>query len=159
MRAMESRVIHGLSEEGERRRSLTPLFLARARSVVEVPIRHDPAKSGSHYSLLTLTGIAVDFFLGSAKRPFLSALLLPAGAAVCAAVVFAAALLAGSVPVALGTLIVLVGAVVAALVAFVGDYVQRVYDVAQGRPLYRVREEDAPHHVAPVSVEKKARLG
>jgi hypothetical protein len=34
-----------------------------------------------------------------------------------------------------------------------------VYDVAQGRPLYRVREESAPHQAAPVSVEKKMRTG
>jgi hypothetical protein len=159
MRAMDSRVIRGLSAEGERRRSLTPLFLSRAKSVVEVPIRHDPAKEGSHYSLLALTAIAIDFVIGTARRPFLTASLVAASTAACAVAALFGALVLHSTTLAITVLVVLVGAAVASLVALVGDYVQRLYELQPGKPLYRVRESDASQQalVTPLPAEKKVR--
>jgi hypothetical protein len=66
MRAMDSRIVADLASEGDRRRSLTPLFLSRARSVAEVRIRHAAAADGSGYSTWKLAAIAADFVVGTA---------------------------------------------------------------------------------------------
>jgi undecaprenyl-phosphate 4-deoxy-4-formamido-L-arabinose transferase len=143
MRAMESRVVENITAEGDRCRSLTPLLLARATSVAEVPIRHDPAKAGSQYSLLRLTAIAVDFFIGSARRPFI---VIGVGAAVAGVVslgLLIVALALQSPLLALAALIVAVGAAISGVMALVGDYVQRLY-ILHTRPLYQVRDEEPP---------------
>jgi len=142
MRAMESRVVENITAEGDRCRSLTPLLLERATSVAEVPIRHDPAKAGSQYSLLRLTAIAVDFFIGSARRPFI---VIGVGAAVAGAASLAllvAALALRSGLVAMAALVVAAAATVCGVMALVGDYVQRLYTL-QTRPLYRVHDEES----------------
>ena len=54
------------------------MLLRRARSVVEVPIRHRPSSLRLGHSFLTLLGIAADYYLLTARRPFLVAGLLAA---------------------------------------------------------------------------------
>jgi VIT1/CCC1 family predicted Fe2+/Mn2+ transporter len=142
MRAMDSRVIENLAAEGDRRRLLTPLFIERARSVVEVPVRHDPAKDGSHYSLFALAEVAADFCMLTAKQPFLIAGLVAGAAGAGALLLLVAALAADSVPLALAALMIFVGAALALLVAAVGSYVQRTYEIVRGGSFFRVREKE-----------------
>jgi undecaprenyl-phosphate 4-deoxy-4-formamido-L-arabinose transferase len=143
MRAMDSRVVRDLSAEGERCRSLTPLLLRRAHSAVEVPIRHDAAKAGSGYSLLRLTAVAADFFMVTARRPFVALGVYAAVVAAASLLLLFAALLLQKWLLAIACVIVGAGAAVSASLALVGDYVQRLY-VLETRPLYRVRDEAHP---------------
>jgi len=139
MRAMDSRVVHGLASEGEKRRLITPLLLKRARSVVEVPIRHRPSGAPSH-SFLTLLGIAFDFYLLTARRPFLVAgVVAGAGFASGLGLLVAAALGAGGAALALAGLVLSVGGLLGGLLAMLGEYMQRTYQLGQGLPFYELR--------------------
>lgn len=138
MRAMDSRLVHQLAAAGERRRLLTPLLLERAHSTVEVPIRHRPSPTPSH-SLTTLLGISVDFFLLTARRPFLLVgMVAGAGALVGAALLTATAFGSGEAPSALAGLILAVGGFIGCIVALVGEYAQRCYQLSQGLPFYEL---------------------
>jgi glycosyltransferase involved in cell wall biosynthesis len=142
MRAMDSRVVHQLASEGEKRRLVTPLLLKRARSVVEVPIRHQPSGAPSH-SFLTLLGIAFDFYLLTARRPFLVAGLLSVAGALAGAGVLAAALLRGGAVLALTGAILAVAGLLGGLLSLLGEYVQRTYQLGQGLPFYELRPREA----------------
>lgn len=133
LRAADAAVVHGLAAEGEARRFLTPLMLRRARRVVEVPVRHRPKSVRGGHSFFTLLGIALDYFLLTANRPFLVTGIVALGG------------------LALGLLLLLVGprlhglvlAGIAALgvqVSLVGEYAQRSYQLRQGLPFYQLRE-------------------
>ncbi|MDJ0785250.1 MAG: glycosyltransferase family 2 protein [Myxococcota bacterium] len=134
MRAMESWIVHDLASEGERRRLITPLLLSRARSVAEVEIDHKPKGVPGGHSFLTLLGIVLDYYLLTARRPFLVTGLLSFVTAGVAAV-----LLLGGVWVP-GLITGAVGAL-GALMSLVGEYVQRIYQVGQGLPFYQFRED------------------
>lgn len=143
LRAMEARVVRNLGLEGEARRLLTPLLLRRARAVVEVPIRHAPSRRPGGHSFLSLLGIALDFYLQTARRPFVvsgvvSVLLVGAGllAGVATAV-------AGSVTGLVAALVVAGSGFVGAVVSLVGEYAQRIYQLEQGLPFYELRREDS----------------
>ena len=141
MRAMDSHVIRDLAAEGEKRRLVTPLLIRRARSVVEVPIQHRPSGAPGGHSFLTLLGIAVDFYLLTARRPFLvaglaSGLALAAGAACLVAGLFGAGFHTGLV----GLLLAIAG-LLGGLVSLLGEYVQRSYQIGQGLPFYDLRRE------------------
>jgi glycosyltransferase involved in cell wall biosynthesis len=151
MRAMDSSLVHDLASEGERRRLVTPLLLRRARAVTEVPIRHQPKGVPGGHTFLTLLGIAMDYYLLTAKRPFLvSGLVGASGLGVGALLLLAsAALPAGA---ALFGLVLAVGGLVIALVSVAGEYAQRSYQLQQGIPFYQLREgagSDEPPHERP----------
>jgi glycosyltransferase involved in cell wall biosynthesis len=141
LRAMDSRVIHNLAAEGEGRRLVTPLMLKRARSVVEVPIRHRPKQEPGGHSFLTLLGIALDFYMLSARRPFLIG-------GIASVILFAigwplllAAWIAETPRLALAALLLLASGFVGALLSLVGEYVQRIYQLDQGIPFYEIKKE------------------
>jgi glycosyltransferase involved in cell wall biosynthesis len=144
MRAMDSAVVRDLAAEGEKRRLITPLLIRRAHSVVEVPIRHRPSGAPGGHSFLTLLGIAFDFYLLTARRPFLVAGLAATGALAAGAICVAAGLLGGGFRIGLVGLILALGGLLGGLVSILGEYVQRSYQIGQGLPFYDLRaEEDA----------------
>jgi len=141
LRAMDASILRNLPSEGERRRLVTPMLLRRARSVVEVPIGHTPSSLRLGHSFLTLLGIAADYYLLTARRPFLVSGLL-ALAATAVGVAFAiAGLVRGSAPIALAGVVLVSTGLLGGLLALVGDYVQRVYQLGQGLPFYVVRDD------------------
>lgn len=131
MRAMRAWVIHDLAAEGEARRMLTPLILRRARKVTAVPVRQGGAPRSSRHSFPSLLAIAADYYLATAGRPF-----LVSGVASALAVVAGLLLL----PAGLSGLVVLVGGLLGGLLSLVGEFSQRTYELAQGKPLYRLRD-------------------
>jgi dolichol-phosphate mannosyltransferase len=141
MRAMDSRILEDLASEGEARRLLTPLLLERARSAVEVPIRHAPAARGSGHSFVGLAAVALDFWVATARKPFLAAAIFAAGAAGFGVLLCIAGVAAGRPLLAVSGVVVGVGGALALLVALVGDYAQRIYELGLGRPFY-VRRDD-----------------
>lgn len=143
MRAMESRVVRNLGLEGEARRLLTPLLLRRARAIVEVPIEHDPRPQRSGHSAFSLLGIALDFYLLSARRPFLSTGLI-AALALAAGVV---SLLVGIIAMprlALPGLALATAGGLGLVLALIGEYAQRIYQLEQGQPFYELRGDEPP---------------
>ncbi|HYD50134.1 MAG TPA: glycosyltransferase family 2 protein [Terriglobales bacterium] len=157
MRGFQSWVIRDLAAEGEARRLMTPLFLKRARRVAEVPVRTgDKSRAGGH-SFLSLLGIAADYYLLTVRRPFL----LSGLAALVALGVSIPLLLAGVY--AAGSLLLASGAL-GAMLSLIGEYCQRLYQLAQGLPFYQLRDLDAeaqramaPQH-EPVRPEAQLRL-
>lgn len=144
MRAMDAGLVQDLASEGDARRLLTPLLVRRARRVIEVPVRWAPSPGRSRHSFLTLLGIAVDFYLLTARRPFLVASLaalaaialgLPLGL-VAAATARPLLGLAALVLVAVGGL--------AVVVALAGEYAQRLYELRHGAPFYTLRPRRSP---------------
>jgi glycosyltransferase involved in cell wall biosynthesis len=133
LRAAESWIVKDLAAEGEGRRLLTPLLLRRAHRVVEMPARHQPKAIRGGHSFLTLLGIALDFYMLTAKRPFL-----------VSGLVSAAALAVGVLVLLLGPRLeglVIVGfAAVGALLSLLGEYAQRIYQLDQGLPFYQLRQ-------------------
>ena len=135
MRGFQSSVIRDLHAEGERRRFLTPVFLRRARRVIEVPLSPGRPRTSAGHSFLTLLTIAADYFLLTAHRPFLMTGLVAAAAIVAGiAVLVAGATLPGLVIVATGGL--------AGLLSLIGEYCQRLYQLAQDVPFYQLRDLD-----------------
>jgi glycosyltransferase involved in cell wall biosynthesis len=133
MRALDARLIHNLAAEGEARRLMTPILLRRARRLVQVPVRHQPRATRGGHSFLTLLGIALDYYLFTARRPFLISGLF------CAVT-----LVSGIVLSALGThlfgLILAATAVLGAILSLIGEYAQRMYHLAQRLPFYELRD-------------------
>jgi glycosyltransferase involved in cell wall biosynthesis len=141
MRAMDSSLIRGLEADGEHRRLLTPLLLRRARSVVEVPVRYRPKAVPGGHTLLSLLGIAMDYYLLTARRPFLvSGLVASVGLMLGLLLLVTGPALAG--------LVLIVGGLVGGLVSVVGEYVQRLYQLGQGLPFYRLRDAEKDDRIA-----------
>lgn len=154
MRAMDSTVVHQLAAEGERRRLLTPLLLKRARSTVEVPIRHRESGAPSH-SFLSLLAIAFDFYLLTARRPFLVAGLVSGAGVLLGVPILAMAVVgAGGAVVAIAGMFCIIGGLLGGLLALLGEYVQRTYQLGQGLPFYELRStersEAVPRSETPV---------
>ena len=142
LRVMDSRVCGQLASAGERRRLVTPLLLERARSVAEVPIRHEPHRRPGGHSFFTLLAIAADYYLLTARRPFLLAGVAAAILAAAGALALLGGLAAGSAGFALGgAALALLGAIGGG-VALVGEYAQRIYQLTQGVPFYELRDGD-----------------
>jgi glycosyltransferase involved in cell wall biosynthesis len=133
MRGFQAWVVRDLESAGEARRLLTPLFLQRARLVTEVPLsRGVKHKSGGH-SFLSLLGIAVDYYMLTARRPFLISgitSLLALGLAIV--LVLSGATLEG--------LVLIVGSLFGMLLSLVGEFCQRLYQLSQGTPFYQLRD-------------------
>ena len=144
MRAMDSHVIRDLASEGEKRRLITPLLIRRSRRVVEVPIQHRPSASPGGHSFLTLLGIAFDFYLLTARRPFLVAGLLALLGLLAGISFLAAAALGGGFHAALVGLVLTASSLLGGLVSILGEYVQRSYQIGQGIPFYDLRPEAPP---------------
>lgn len=145
-RAMDSRIVKDLAAEGEHRRLLSPLLLRRARSIVEVPVRHQPKGVPGGHSFFTLLGIAMDYYLLTARRPFLVSGTISALALVLGLLGLLASP-GGSRGVAL---LLAVGGALGGLLSLVGEYVQRIYQIGQALPFYQLRrpekvEEAQPH--------------
>lgn len=132
MRGFQAWMVRDLASEAEHRRLLTPLFLRRARTVAEVRLTPGAPQPGSSHSFPTLLGLAADYFMLTARRPFLIAGLLCAAALVLGAAAMAAGAWTSG-------LIVLVGALLGGLIALVGEYCQRLYALSQGLPFYQLR--------------------
>jgi glycosyltransferase involved in cell wall biosynthesis len=130
-RALDAQLIRSLAAEGEARRLLTPMLLRRARHVIEVPVRHQPRSDRGGHSFFTLLGIAVDYYLLTAKRPFLVSGLLSAAAGGVGLVL----LVAGS---GLAGLLVIGFAALGGLFSLIGEYAQRIYQLTQGTPFYQL---------------------
>lgn len=136
MRAMESRVIRGLADDGEKRRLLSPLLLERARNFVEVPIRHGVNPWPGGHTFLSLLAITSDFFLISSRRPFLVTALASGAVATLGLATAVAGLSRGRAMLALAGEAAVLGGALGVLVSLVGEYVQRIYVLQQGRPFY-----------------------
>jgi dolichol-phosphate mannosyltransferase len=141
LRAMDSSILKNLASEGERRRLVTPMLLRRAHAVAEVPIGHTPSSLRLGHSFLTLLGIAADYYLLTARRPFLVAGLVALAATLAGFGVAVAAISTGSL--ALGGIGVglFASGLLGGLLSLVGDYVQRVYQLGQGLPFYVIRDD------------------
>ena len=150
MRAFEARIVRDLAAEGEARRLLTPVFLRRARRVTEVALSDGAARSSGGHSFLSLLGIAADYYMLTARRPFL---------------VFGLASLALTgvgVAMALGgartsALVVFATGLLATLASLVGEYCQRLYHLNQGTPFYALRMLDRDEPVAALRRGSRAR--
>src|SRR5438105_7539589 len=136
MRACEAWVVKGLEAEGEARRLLTPLFLRRARRVTEVALRPAPKRTPPGHSFFTLLAIALDYYMLTARRPFLVSGTLSLGAAVVGTVMLA-------VGPRLPGLVVAASGLLGGLLSLVGEYCQRLYQLGQGVPFYELRDRDA----------------
>jgi hypothetical protein len=135
MRAFQSRVIRNLDVEGEGRRLLTPVFLQRARQVTEVPLRQGATHRSGGHSVLSLLGIAVDYYMLTAKRPFLVSGLASVSAAASGVVLLAYGFgAAGAVLIA--------GGFLGVLSSLLGEYCQRLYQLQVGSPFYKLRDLD-----------------
>lgn len=134
MRAFESRIVRDLAREGEARRLLTPVFLRRARRIAEVPIRHAPRRGPGGHSFLSLLGIAVDYYLLTARRPFLRCGL------VSLLLLLAAAAVAGAAQPWLALVLASTGLLGAGL-SLLGEHYQRIYHLVQRTPFYSLRDE------------------
>jgi hypothetical protein len=140
MRGFQAWVVRDLESAGEARRLLTPLFLQRARLVTEVPLsRGVKHKSGGH-SFLSLLGIAVDYYLLTARRPFLVS-------GLTSAVAFTIAIVLVVTGATLPGVVMIVGALVGMLLSLVGEYCQRLYQLSQGTPFYELRDGEASGEV------------
>jgi glycosyltransferase involved in cell wall biosynthesis len=142
MRAMDARLLRNLAAEGEHRRLVTPMLLRRARSVAFVPIRHRPSSLRLGHTFLTLLGIAADYYLLTARRPFLVSGLVAAAALAVALALGVAAALGASHALGLAALVLATGGSLGGLLSLVGDYVQRVYQLGQGIPFYQLRDDE-----------------
>jgi glycosyltransferase involved in cell wall biosynthesis len=149
MRAMDARLVRNVAAEGEWRRFLTPLLLRRARRVVEVPVRHQPSPARGGHSFWTLLGIAGDFVLVTAGRPFLVTGLAALGLAGAGALALAGGALAGRGGLARAGVALLAAGFVGGVASLAGEYAQRAWELLQGRPYYVLRELDPPAHEAP----------
>ncbi len=132
LKAMRRHVIEDLGRSGEARRFLTPLLLQRARRYTEVPVQHSPRPRGGGHPMRGLMGIALDYFLFSARRPF-----IVVGVGAVAAGGMALPLAWGVSPAA--GVVVACGAFLLGLAALVGDLTQRVYWLRQDLPFYELR--------------------
>ena len=136
LRAAESWIVKDLAAEGENRRYLTPLFLRRARHVVEVGVRHRRKAVRTGHSFLTLLGVVLDYYMITAKRPFL-----------ITGLISLSTLLVGIAVLLLGR--PLLGVVIAgfggmgALTSLLGEYAQRIYQLGQDLPFYQLRKSAA----------------
>jgi glycosyltransferase involved in cell wall biosynthesis len=141
LRAMDASILRNLASEGERRRLVTPMLLRRAHAVVEVPIGHTPSSLRLGHSFLTLLGIAADYYLLTARRPFLVSGLVALAATVVGIALGSIALVRESP--ALGITAVVLGSagLLGGLLSLVGDYMQRVYQLGQGLPFYMIRDD------------------
>jgi len=135
MRGFKAWVVKDLESEGEARRLLTPVFLRRAHRVIEVPLRHGPTRAPGGHSFLTLLGIAVDYYMLTARRPFLVSGLVAAGATAVGLVLLAA----GN---DLRGLVLTCAGLLGGLLSLIGEYGQRLYQLGQGVPFYKLRNLD-----------------
>jgi glycosyltransferase involved in cell wall biosynthesis len=143
MRAFEARIVRDLAAEGEARRLLTPVFLRRARRVTEVPLSEGSARRSGGHSFLSLLGTAADYYMLTARRPFLAfGLLSLALTAVGVAAGFGGA--------GLGCLVLLATGLLAALASLVGEYCQRLYHLNQGTPFDELRMRGDHETIAPL---------
>jgi glycosyltransferase involved in cell wall biosynthesis len=134
MRAFEGWIVRDLEAEGEARRLLTPLLLRRARHETEVPLTQGAKhKSGGH-SFMSLLGIAVDYYLLTARRPFLLSGLASLGAIALGTIVCVVS------RAHVGGLIVLMSGLLGLPLSLVGEYCQRLYQLGQKVPFYILRE-------------------
>lgn len=135
MRAFQSWVVRDLEAEGESRRLLTPVMLRRARKVTEVALRPGVTERSGGHSFMTLLGIAADYFMLTARRPFLiSGLVSLAAVAGGATLLLFGPKLAG--------LAIVTSGLLAGLLSLVGEYCQRLYQLVQGTPFYTLRDLD-----------------
>lgn len=141
LRAMDSRVIHNLASEGEGRRLVTPLMLKRATSVVEVPIRHRPKSEPGGHSFLTLLGIALDFYMLSARRPFLIGGIASLCLAATGSLLLICAWIVAAPRLAIGALVLIAAGFLGGLLSLVGEYAQRIYQLDQGIPFYELKDD------------------
>lgn len=146
LRAFERHLIRDLAREGESRRLLTPVLLRRAQRIVQTPVRHIAKPGSGGHSFLSLLGIAVDYFLVTAWRPFL----ITALASLSAGILALLALTCGAPRMALllsctGTL--------GLLASLVGEYAQRSYQLIQGVPFYELRDPASLPTVSRPSVD------
>lgn len=133
MKGCQARLVRNLESEGEARRLLPPLLLQRARTLTEVPVRQGMAHKPGGHSFFTLLGMAADYYLLSARRPFLVAGIVCAVSLGCSLVLF----LTGTT---LAGTIVATASFVGALLSLVGEYAQRIYQLTQGMPFYKLRD-------------------
>jgi len=135
MRGFKAWVVKDLESEGEARRLLTPVFLRRAHRVIEVPLRHGPARAPGGHSFLTLLGIAVDYYMLTARRPFIVSGLVAGGATVAGMALLAAGADTRG-------LVLTCAGLVGGLLSLVGEYCQRLYQLGRGVPFYKLRDLD-----------------
>ena len=133
MRGFQRWVVQDLEAEGEARRLLTPLLARRAHRVTEVPLTPGAARKSGGHSFLSLLGIVLDYYMLTARRPF-----LVGGLTALATFAFGvAALLVGA---GMGGLVVVTGGLLGLLLSLVGEYCQRLYQLGQGVPFYKLRD-------------------
>lgn len=149
MKGFEAWVARDLAAEGEARRLLPPLVLRRARRVTEVPLSAGASQGSSGHSFLTLLGIAADFYLVSARRPFLVTGLASAGSVATGLVL----LVAGP---ALAGVVIATGGLLGTLLSLVGEYCQRLYQLSQGLPFYKLR--DLPDEASERDQDRRAAM-
>lgn len=135
LRAAETWIVKDLEAEGEGRRFLTPVLLRRARHVAEVPVRHKTKAVVGGHSFLTLLGIALDYYMLTAKRPFLIGGL----AAFAWLGLGVLLLLCGR---GLAGLVLCTGGGLGLLMSLLGEYGQRLYQLGQNVAFYQLRDLD-----------------
>ena len=135
MRAFQSWVVRDLASEGEKRRLLSPVFLSRARRITEVPIRPGVTNPKGGHSFLTLVGIVADYYLLTARRPFLTSGLMSLAAT---------AIGVAAVPIIdpIASLLIVAVGLLGVLASLVGEYCQRLYHLSEGSPFYQLRDLD-----------------
>ena len=146
LNAFTDDVARSLAAFGELRRFLKPLAVRVARKVTEVEVSHRPRHrhSRSSYSATGLVRLFMDFFVNALGDVFAWVFLISTAFAALLGLVTLATVaggLIGTLPSAipLGAGALTVAAMLVALLALAGDYVQRIYRQSSGRPFYLVR--------------------
>jgi glycosyltransferase involved in cell wall biosynthesis len=132
---------------GELRRFAKPHAVRMARRVAQIEVRHAPRppdKPRSSYSSTRLVGLFMDFLVNALGDVLGWVFLVSIALALALALATLAALVAGAisgrlsaVPLVTGALCALAG--LTALLALVGEYMQRIYRQTAGAPMYIVR--------------------
>jgi undecaprenyl-phosphate 4-deoxy-4-formamido-L-arabinose transferase len=150
LNAARGHVARAIRHHGEMRRFVKPLAILLAGSVSEVPVRHVKRdRGGSAYSFSSLVGVQLDFFTSFSRKPFqvigLAGLFIFVagflGGVAYIVLRFGADIEPGIRVQALLILAMLLGLQLSVL-GLLGEFILRVYHLAQGQPLYVVREED-----------------
>jgi hypothetical protein len=133
IRPAPATLVADLDSEGDARRMLTPVLVRRARSIAEVPLSPGAKQKSGGHSFLSLLGIAVDYYMLTARRPF-----------VAAGVASITGVAAGIILLAYGWstagLVLIVAGLIGVQLCLVGEYGQRLYQLSQGLPFYKLRE-------------------
>ncbi|MEM7310706.1 MAG: glycosyltransferase family 2 protein [Planctomycetota bacterium] len=148
--AVDREILDRIPAEGEKRRFLKPLVAQLSRRWVEVEVEGDGRDGESSYSFLALVGVALDFVVSFANRPFLKLAglgFLGLAGSVAAGLVYLGLRLGGAIePIPAVQVTVVLGALLGVqilVLGALGEFTHRIYRLVQGSPFFEVQATHA----------------